>query len=47
MHRYIWSALAITLGVLILLVWRYFHRRSWSQGYKDETMRRHVNRNYL
>ena len=46
MRAYIWIGLAVVLGGLVLWAWWYQHRRAWSTRKQDETMRRHVNRNY-
>jgi hypothetical protein len=46
MRANIWIGLAVVLGGLVLWGWWYQHRRAWSTRKQDETMRRHVNRNY-
>jgi hypothetical protein len=46
MRTYIWVGLAVVLGGLVLWGWWYQHRRAWSTHRQDETMRRHVNKNY-
>ena len=46
MRTYIWIGLAMVPGGLVLWLWWYQHRRAWSTRKQDETMRRHVNRNY-
>jgi hypothetical protein len=46
MRTYLLIGLAVVLGGLVLWLWRYQHRRAWSTRKQDETMRRHVNRNY-
>jgi len=46
MRTYIWIALVVILGGLVLWVWWYQRRRAWSTHKQDESMRRHVNRNY-
>jgi hypothetical protein len=46
MRTYMWIGLAAVLGGFILWFWWYQHRRTWSTRKQDETMRRHVNRNY-
>jgi len=45
-QTYIWIGLAVALGGLVLWGWWYQHRRAWPTRKQDETMRRHVNRNY-
>src|SRR5664280_2290485 len=46
MRVYVWIALSVALGGLILWGGWYQRRRAWSTHKQDETMRRHVNRNY-
>jgi hypothetical protein len=46
MRTYIWIGLAVVLGGLVLWGWWYQHRRTWSTYRQDESMRRHVNKNY-
>jgi hypothetical protein len=46
MRAYIWIGLAVVFGGLVLWVWWYQDRRAWSTRKQDETMRRHVNKNY-
>ena len=42
----IWIALIVEFVGLVLWGWWYQHRRAWSIHRQDESMRRHVNRNY-
>ena len=46
MQTYAWVALALVLGGLVLWGWWRQHRRAWSTYRQDESMRRHVNKNY-
>jgi hypothetical protein len=44
-----WTALAVVLGILGICSRWWIHRRAWnpnSRSNEDESMRRHVNRNY-
>jgi hypothetical protein len=45
-RTYVWISLAVIPGGLVLWGWWYQHRRAWSTHKQDESMRRHVNRNY-
>ena len=46
MRTYVWIALAVVIGGLVLWGWWHQHRRAWSNDKQDESMRRHVNKNY-
>ena len=46
MRTDVWIALAVVIGGLVLSGWWRQHRRAWSTNKQDESMRRHVNRNY-
>jgi hypothetical protein len=46
MRTDVWIALAVVIGGLVLSTWWRQHRRAWSTNKQDESMRRHVNRNY-
>jgi hypothetical protein len=46
MRIYLEISAAILFGGLVLWVWRYRHRKSWSLPKPDESMRRHVNLRY-
>ena len=45
-RAYVWIAVVMVLGGLCIWAWWYRHLRAWSTRKQDETMRRHVNRNY-
>jgi hypothetical protein len=45
-QTYVWIVLGVVLGGLELWGWWYQHRRAWSTYKQDESMRRHVNKNY-
>jgi len=46
MRTYVWIALVVVFGGLVLWGRWYQHRRAWPTSKKDEPMRRHVNKTY-
>ena len=46
MRTYVWIALAVAIGGLVVWGRWHQHRRAWSTYKQDESMRRHVNKNY-
>jgi hypothetical protein len=46
MRTYVWIALVMGFAGLVLWGWWYQQRRAWSKDRRDESMRRHVNKNY-
>jgi len=45
-RTYIWIALVVAFGGLVLWGWWYQRRRAWPMHRQDESMRRHVIKNY-
>jgi hypothetical protein len=46
MHLYVWIVLIVGFVGLGLCGWWFLHRRAWSGSKQDESMRRHVIKNY-
>jgi len=46
MRTYVWIALSVAIGGLVVWGRWHQHRRAWSTHKQDESMRRHVNKNY-
>jgi uncharacterized protein YneF (UPF0154 family) len=46
MHLYVWIVLIVVFVGFGLCGWWFLHRRAWSGSKQDESMRRHVIKNY-